>query len=186
MKIGVVNFQGGVSEHLSILKKLVNDVVLVRYLEELKELDGLVIPGGESTTISLFLKKRLLDGILEKAADGMGILGTCAGCIILAKEVIGRGEGTLKLMNMRVERNAFGRQKESFEAFLDISGLENKFHGVFIRAPVIKEVWGDCKALAKLDNKIVMAREKNFFAVSFHPELTDDIRIHKMFVESIK
>jgi 5'-phosphate synthase pdxT subunit len=196
MKIGVVAFQGAVSEHVSILNKtfskmnLQGSIIEVKRKDDLKDLSGLIIPGGESTTISKLIKKSdMPDSIREKAESGMPVMGTCAGCILLAKEgdeeVTNTKTELLNLMDMKITRNAFGRQKESFETKIEIEGLKEPYNAVFIRAPAILKVWGGCKVISKYQNKIIMARQDNLLAASFHPELTDDIRVHELFLKMI-
>jgi len=167
---------------------LEGQAVAVRRPEELSGLDCLVIPGGESTTISKLLNRfGLHDGIMEMARSGVPIMGTCAGCVLLAKEgdgeVLKTGTQQLGLMDMAVIRNAFGRQRESFEADVRVEGLHDPFPAVFIRAPVIDRVWGDCRPLSRYEGRIVMAAQKNMLAVSFHPELSGDTRIHEMLIQ---
>ena len=149
----------------------------------------MIIPGGESTTISKILAKSdTYNAIIQRANNGnFPIMGTCAGCVLLAKSIVGnKGEITsLNLMDIEVERNKFGRQRESFEKNILIKGLSDPFHAVFIRAPIIKKAWGDCEILAKVDEKIVAVRQDKFFAYSFHPELTDDFRLHETFLNFI-
>lgn len=198
LQIGVLSIQGAVSEHVeavhhagTVLGMKNIKVVQVRSLKELDLIEGLIIPGGESTTISkLILKFELYDRIIARATEeGLPILGTCAGTIVLAKEGDTEVEKTetklLRLMDMRVIRNAFGRQRESFESEITIHGFKEPYHAVFIRAPVIERVWGKCKSLAKLENKTVLARQENLLAAAFHPELTEDLRIHKYFLEMV-
>lgn len=196
MKVGVVSVQGAVSEHLEIVSRTIAEigekgkVIQVRRSEEVEGVDALILPGGESTTISkLLVKFRLFDKIKERVEQGMPLMGTCAGMILLAKEgdeeVERTGTRLLELMHMKIERNAFGRQRESFEADVDIKGFAKPFRAVFIRAPVITRVWGDCRIMARLEDKIVMAMEGKALAISFHPELTNDTRIHRMFLEMI-
>ena len=187
MKIGVIAYQGAIEEHRDALEKAMKkmgkkgEVFLIK--EKLEDIDALVIPGGESTTILHLMKKKgIFDGI-KKIAEDIPIMGTCAGCILLAKEA--NELETLKIMNMEVERNAFGRQKESFQCSLTIEKFDKLFPAVFIRAPLIKKVWGNCKALARIGEGIVMAQEENKIALAFHPELTDDLRIHQYFLEMI-
>ena len=139
-------------------------------------IDALIIPGGESTAIFKVMKKTGLFNEIKKT--DIPIMGTCAGCVLMDRKHLG-------LMNMDVERNAFGRQKESFEADIKIKAFKKDYHGVFIRAPVITKVYGECKILSKFENKIVMAQEDNKITLSFHPELTDDTRIHKYFLSMI-
>jgi 5'-phosphate synthase pdxT subunit len=196
MKIGVVAFQGAVSEHITILSKtfsklkIQGSIIEVRKKEDLKDLSGLIIPGGESTTISKLIKKSdMKSEIQKKAEEGMPIFGTCAGCILLAKEgdeeVKKSKTELLNLMDMKITRNAFGRQKESFETQIQIAGLEEPYKAVFIRAPAILDAWGETKILSKYQDKIIMARQNNLLAASFHPELTNDIRVHELFLKMI-
>jgi 5'-phosphate synthase pdxT subunit len=165
--------------------------VPIRKREELDAVDGLIIPGGESTTISkLLVKFDLYDRVITRTTDDdLPIMGTCAGCIVLASlgdsEVEKTGTKLLKLMDMRVTRNAFGRQRESFESEVRIEGFAEPYHAVFIRAPLIEKVWGNCRVLAELEGKIIMAKQGNLIAATFHPELTTDLRIHKYFLEMI-
>jgi len=162
-------------------------VVIVRHKEHIDEIDALIIPGGESSTISkILVKSGMYDVIVQRVKDNtLPIMGTCAGCVLLAKKIVGKTGETKPLcaMDIEVERNAFGRQKESFEKSVEIKGFLKPYHAVFIRAPVIKKVWGTCEVLAKIDKKIVAARQDKFLAVSFHPELTDDLRLHQYFLE---
>jgi len=194
-KIGVIGIQGAIAEHINSFEKAINElnfnaeVFSVRNKDQIKSLDALVIPGGESTTISRFIQKLgLEEEILRRIKKkDLPIMGTCAGCVILANSIKDETHDVklLKAMDMTVKRNAFGRQKESFEQKIDIKGLNTPYNAVFIRAPTIEDILKDCKALAKIDNKIVMARQDNLLALSFHPELTDDLRIHKYFLDII-
>lgn len=193
--IGVIAIQGAVSEHIKTMKQalfeenLKGRVIAVKSKEQIDNLNGLVIPGGESTTISrIIFKKELNKKIIEKVENNeLSVMGTCAGCVILSKEIkdCTKDVKLLKLMNTKVQRNYFGRQKESFEQIISITGFEKPYNAVFIRAPVIDNVCNNCKVLSKIDKKIVMAREKNILALSFHPELTSDLRIHKYFLDMI-
>lgn len=196
MKVGVLAVQGAVQEHLDILKKAMSSLEIsgspigVRRLEDFQKVSALIIPGGESTTISKLLQKNsLFDPVRERAEEGMPIMGTCAGCILMAMEgdqaVAKTDTQLLSLMDMAVIRNAFGRQRESFEADLDIKGFNDTFRGVFIRAPAISRLWGGCSALSTFEDNIVMARQGARFALAFHPELSGDTRIHEMFLELI-
>ncbi len=198
LQIGVISIQGAVSEHLEAVQLAASKLgfdkvraVSVRRLSDLETSTGLIIPGGESTTISkLLVRFKLFGRIIERVnEENLPILGTCAGCIVLAKlgdsEIAQTDTKLLKLMNMRVTRNAFGRQGESFESEINIHGFDKPYHAVFIRAPLIEKVWGNCKSLAMLKDKIVLARQGNLLAAAFHPELTDDLRIHNYFLEMI-
>ncbi len=163
--------------------------VRVRRPADLEVVDALIIPGGESTTISrLLVKSDLFDRVVERAVDGMPLMGTCAGCILLAKEgdeeVASTETQLLGLMNMSVERNAFGGQRESFEATLEVRGV-GSVKGVFIRAPVIRKLWGSCRPLAQLEDLIVMARQGHLLALTFHPELSETTRLHEYFLSLV-
>ncbi len=187
MKIGVLAAQGAFVEHIATLQRLDVDTVPVRLPLQLASLDGLIIPGGESTSISrLMLGYDLIDEIRNLAENGLPIMGTCAGMILLAKEISDSdGVEPMRIMDITVRRNAFGRQNESFEAELSIPVLgEEPFPGVFIRAPLIERVDNGVETLAKLaDGTIVAARQKKLLALSFHPELTNDLRFHRYFLD---
>lgn len=156
---------------------------------DIESLDALIIPGGESTTISrMLLKTGLYDKITQRInEDNLYIMGTCAGCVLLAKEIMGNENNNklLHAMDMKVERNAFGRQKESFERSIEIKGFSEPYNAVFIRAPIIKKVWDKCEIISKIDKKIIAARQDKFLALSFHPELTNDFRVHEYFFEMV-
>ena len=187
MKIGVLNIQGSVEEHLAALQKLKAKTVLVKNPEDLKGLSGLIIPGGESTTITLLLKKYGLDKAIIKAyKKGMALYGTCAGAIILGTEVEDKSVKTLKLIDVTVDRNAYGSQLESFETDLYIPEIgKKKLHAIFIRAPKIVRTGKKVKLLAKQGNDPILVKEGRIMLSTFHPELTDDLRIHKYFIEKI-
>lgn len=193
VKVGVLALQGDFREHRLMLRDCGVQAERIRRPRELAELAGLVIPGGESTTIG-----RLMDGwglthaIRERAQQGMGIFGTCAGLILMAGEVEGgtslegRPQPVLSLMDMTVRRNAFGRQRESFEADLAVPQLgDNPLRAVFIRAPQIERVGSNVEVLAELDGHTVLARQGRLLAAAFHPELTDDLRLHRYFLEEV-
>lgn len=184
MKIGVLALQGAFQEHCEILRRLGAEVVEVRLPEELKDLDGLIIPGGESTSIGKLADWYGLLEPLKAAAKSLPIWGTCAGLVFMAKDV-GMKQPILEVMDVVVARNAFGRQVDSFEEDIEISGLEGgPFHGVFIRAPVITEVGADIQVLSRLkDGRIVAARRDSLLVTSFHPELTPDDRVHRYFLK---
>lgn len=188
MRIGVLALQGAFIEHERVLTKLGCDTVQIRKKEQLENIDGLIIPGGESTTIGkLMTEFQLLDTIKHRANEGMPVFGTCAGLILLAKEIVASEQPRLGLMNIVAHRNAFGRQVDSFETDLDIKGIESgPFKAVFIRAPYIKEAGEGVNVLATVNDKIVFAKENNLLAAAFHPELTDDTRIHEYFLKMIK
>jgi len=190
VKIGVLSIQGDVKEHAAALEKasavkgIDVAVTLVRRVEHLRDLDRLIIPGGESTTISKFLwSQGLSDAIKKHAKDGMPIFGTCAGSVLLSSNILGKNPPRpLGLMDMTVDRNIYGSQKQSFEAELDLPFSAKPYNAVFIRAPGIVEVNADCNALVDLDGTIVMAKQGALLAVTFHPELTADTRIHEYFL----
>ncbi len=187
MKIGVLALQGAVREHVQILTKLGVEAVTVKHKEQLAELDGIVFPGGESTTIGKLLRQYdLVDGILDLHAQGKPIFGTCAGLILIAKQIVERDEPHLPLLNVTVQRNAFGRQVDSFEADLVIKGVAEDFRAVFIRAPLIESVGSDVEVLSTVHDRVVAVREQNLLGISFHPELTDDARLHAYFIDMVK
>ena len=188
MRIGVLASQGAFAEHIAVLNKLEVETLPVRLPQELAGLDGLIIPGGESSSISkLMLSYDLMEKIRNLAKNGLPILGTCAGMILLAKQISGSNVEPLGVMDIKVRRNAFGRQVDSFEAELSIPVLgEKPFPGVFIRAPVIKQANSEVEILAKLaDGTSVAARQRKLIAAAFHPELTDDLRFHQYFLDIV-
>lgn len=196
IKVGILSLQGAVPEHVMAIRNALKmreqegEVVQVRDDKDLREVDCLIIPGGESTTIGKLLKRfDMYEPIREMAGSGVPIMGTCAGCILMAKEgdkdVKRTRTELLGLMDMRVSRNSFGRQKESFESPLSIKGLEEDFPAVFIRGPIIEETWGGCDTLAEIDGTKVMVRQDNLLALSFHPELSRDARVHRMFLDMV-
>jgi 5'-phosphate synthase pdxT subunit len=187
MKIGVLALQGAVAEHIRSLEAAGAEAVAVKRIEELEELDGIVIPGGESTTIGKLIRKYgFLEALQEFSKQGKPLFGTCAGLIVLANKIDGQDEAHLQLMDMVVARNAFGRQRESFETDLPIKGIEEAIRAVFIRAPLIKEVGSNVEVLSVYNDEIVAARQGHLLACSFHPELTDDYRLHAYFVDMVK
>jgi 5'-phosphate synthase pdxT subunit len=194
MKIGVIGLQGAVSEHIDATKRAMQklgikgEVIWAGRPEQVEDLDGIVIPGGESTTIGkLMLTTGIIEKVRKKAAKGTPILGTCAGLITLAKhgdaQVVRTKQPLLGLMDIRVVRNAFGRQRESFETDLEIPILgKDPLRAVFIRAPAVEEIMGNVQVLAKFQDKIVAVKQDNIVAVAFHPELTSDTRLHEYFL----
>lgn len=188
MKIGVLALQGAFAEHIAVLRDLKVDSMPVRLPHQLVELDGLIIPGGESTAITrLMLSYEMMNEIADRASSGFPMLGTCAGMILLAREVSDTSEQPPGLMAIRVRRNAFGRQRESFESELSIPVLgEKPFPGVFIRAPLIEQANSDVEIIARLaDGTMVAARQGKLLACAFHPELTNDMRFHRYFLSII-
>ena len=188
MKIGVLASQGAFAEHIAALNRLDVEAVPVRLPGELKGLDGLIIPGGESTSISKLLADyRLAGEIVSLAESGLPVFGTCAGMILMARGVAGPGNGHLNLMDITVRRNAFGRQRESFETELKIPVLgDEPFPCVFIRAPLIERCESGVAVLASLpDGTAVAARQGKLLVAAFHPELTDDLRFHRYFLDIV-
>jgi pyridoxal 5'-phosphate synthase pdxT subunit len=187
-KIGVLAMQGAFVEHIAALRRLEVEAVPVRLSTEFKGLNALVIPGGESTTIGKLMRDySLVDELRKLIAKGFPVMGTCAGMILLAKQVQGLKQHTLEAMDIEVKRNAFGRQVDSFEADLDIPVLgQPPFPAVFIRAPWIEKVGDGVEILAGLpDGTAVAVRQGNLIATAFHPELTDDLRFHDYFLSIV-
>ncbi len=194
MKVAVISFQGDVFEHIRMTRDAMKElgiegsVVAARRRKDLEGADAAILPGGESTTISKRLRASGMDEKLRKmAGEGKGIMGTCAGCILLAKKGDDEVEKTdtelLGLMDMEIDRNAFGRQRESFETELDVEGI-GSVNAVFIRAPAILRTWGDCRIISEFKGMGVAAVQGKLMALSFHPELTDDNRIHREFLRN--
>ncbi|MEA2071207.1 MAG: pyridoxal 5'-phosphate synthase glutaminase subunit PdxT [Asgard group archaeon] len=202
LRIGVLDIQGDVLEHVIMMdevlvkRNIASETVVVKHPEQIDMLDGLIIPGGESTVMSRFISEKrfgakLASKIREKAKNGMAIFGTCAGAILLSKAskdhiVEGFEQSLLELMDIKIIRNRYGRQQESFEQSIKITEWnEDPFPGVFIRAPVIIKAKKNVKVLARNDSQIFAAQQNNCLAVTFHPELTDDTRFHEYFLELI-
>ncbi len=188
MKIGVLAAQGAFIEHINVLRRLNIDASPVRLPRELDGLDGIILPGGESTTITLLMGEYgLADAIKRRVAEGLAVFGTCAGLILIARELPGSKVVPLGLMDIAVERNAYGRQRESFEVDLAIPALgEKPFPAVFIRAPVILRTGVGVKVLAQLNGGMAVAvRQGKLLGCSFHPELTSDTRFHQYFLDII-
>ncbi len=185
MRIGVLALQGDFREHITMLRDVGAEAVEVRLPADLDDLDGLIIPGGESTTIGKLASLYGLMDPLRTFAAAKPVWGTCAGMIFLARD-IGRDQPLLGVMDITVERNAFGRQVDSFEADLDVDGLDEPFRAVFIRAPRLVAAANGVQILARLaDGTAVAAREGHWLATSFHPELTGDTRLHKLFLRMV-
>jgi 5'-phosphate synthase pdxT subunit len=183
MRIGVLALQGAFREHLDTLRAIGVDGVRVREAADLGGISGLILPGGESTTMRQLVDRwELREPILDLAASGAPVFGTCAGMILLAREIAGGGEPVFPLLDVTVERNAFGRQLDSFESDLAVPILgDDPVHGVFIRAPIVERVGPDVTVLARLDDgRIVAVRERNILATAFHPELAGETRFHRL------
>ncbi len=188
MKVGVLALQGAFVAHGRVLRTLGAEPHEVRSPDDLERVDALVMPGGESTTMSILLvTSQLLEPIGDRLAGGMPTFGTCAGMILLARGLIdGRDDQrSFGVLDIDVRRNAFGRQVDSFEADLDVDGFDTPFHGVFIRAPVVERCGDGVEVLAAIEGKPVLVREGNVIAAAFHPELSDDDRIHRLFLEGV-
>jgi 5'-phosphate synthase pdxT subunit len=188
MRVGVLALQGTFVEHIGILWQLGVEAPPIRLPDELDILDGLIIPGGESTTMLRLMESfGLLQSIREMARDGLPIWGTCAGMILLAKNVSNYEMETLGLMDVKIRRNAFGSQVDSFEADLDVPVVgEEPFHAIFIRAPVIEEAKPNATILSRLPNGTIVAiRQNRLLACAFHPEFTDDLRFHRYFLDMV-
>ncbi|TCP22141.1 pyridoxal phosphate synthase yaaE subunit [Scopulibacillus darangshiensis] len=185
-KIGVLGLQGAVREHVKALEASDTEVSVVKRVHELAGLDGLVIPGGESTTMRKLMDKYDLFDAIKEFAEDKPVFGTCAGLILMAKQIENQAGPHLALMDINVKRNAFGRQVASFEAELKVKHVADNFVGVFIRAPYISEVGPDVEVLSEYDGNIVACRQGNYLTAAFHPELTDDNRLHQYFVGMVK
>lgn len=186
MRVGILALQGAVAEHIRSIEKAGAEGIAIKHPEQLEEIDGLIIPGGESTTIGKLMRKYdFIEAIRSFSKQGKPVFGTCAGLIVMAREIEGGEEAHLELMDIKVSRNAFGRQRESFETDLDVKGLEVPVRAVFIRAPLITEVGEGVEVLSTYNDEIVTAREGHLLVSSFHPELTEDYALHSYFLEMI-
>lgn len=185
MLIGVLAFQGDVIEHIKSIQALGHEAIEVKSPSNLDKLDGIIFPGGESTTIGKLLRiTGLIEPLKSKIKSGLPVWGTCAGMILLAKEIENEETPYLGLMNIKVKRNAFGRQINSFETFEKVKGIKEPIRLVFIRAPYISEYDENVDILCKVNNVIVAAKEKNMLVSSFHPELTDDLSFLDYFINN--
>ncbi len=185
-KIGVLALQGDFREHVEILRKLGVEPVEVRKVEDLEGLAGIIVPGGESTTIGkMMVSSGLVDGIRSFFYKGGPVWGTCAGMVLAASATTGPRQPLLGLMNALVERNGFGRQVHSFETDLEVEGFEEPFTGVFIRAPYFEDVGPGVEVLSRVGERVVAARGENILVTAFHPELTDDARFHEYFLREV-
>ncbi len=196
--IGVLGLQGDIEENTkatvdTIIEMKINGKVFpVRYPEDIVKVDGLIIPGGESTVIGslIAVNKGLLDAITRMLQEGLPVMGTCAGMIVLAKKAYDKVMGNknqllLGALDIEVERNSFGRQYESFESELDITGIGSNYKGVFLRAPAVISIGPQVQILSKFDGKIIAVKQNNIIGTSFHPELSDDYRLHRFFIDLI-
>jgi len=186
-RAGVLGLQGDFREHLDTFQRLGTEAIDVRRPEQLDDIDALVIPGGESTTIGkLAAHYGFIPKLKERVAQGMSIWGTCAGAIFIARDVPGHPHPLAELMDITVRRNAFGRQLDSFEADLDVPALgSDPFHAVFIRAPRVERVGASVDVMARIGDDPVLCRSGQVWVAAFHPELTDDLRIHQRFIEEL-
>lgn len=188
MKIGVLGLQGDVREHVRALEGAGAATTVVKRPDELADVDALVIPGGESTTIGKLLDRfELLEPLRERVDEGMPTFGTCAGLILMARDVVGDQDAPHRIgaLDVGVRRNGYGRQVDSFEADLKVEGIDGPVRAVFIRAPVIERVGADVDVLATCDGKPVIVRQDNLLASTFHPEIAGDDRVHGLFVEHV-
>ncbi|UBH08530.1 pyridoxal 5'-phosphate synthase glutaminase subunit PdxT [Macrococcus armenti] len=183
MKIGVLALQGAVREHIRHIELAGHTGIAIKRVEALSEIDGLVLPGGESTTMRRLMDLYGFTDALRKSE--LPMYGTCAGLILLAKDIVGYDEGHLQKMDILVERNSFGRQVDSFEANLDVKGIEAQVNAVFIRAPHIVSVSSGVEVLSTVEDKIVAVRQGKYLGISFHPELTDDYKIMQYFIDEM-
>ena len=188
MKIGVLSLQGDFHKHGGHLGRLGIEAVYVRTRDDILSIDGLIIPGGESTTMGKLLVDFGLDiPLMQRLNLGLPVFGTCAGMILMAKEIVGRKQFSLKIMDISVERNAYGRQIDSFEAeFEHTLPLQGLLHGVFIRAPRIARVAPEVEILARFENYPVLVRQGQYLAASFHPELTENLELHRYFLSMVE
>ncbi|AKP80264.1 MULTISPECIES: pyridoxal 5'-phosphate synthase glutaminase subunit PdxT [Priestia] len=187
VKVGVLGLQGAFREHAQALEAAGAEAIIIKKVEQLDEIDGLILPGGESTAMRRLIDKYdFMEPLRQFAQAGKPVFGTCAGLILLAGQVVDREEPHLGVMDITVARNSFGRQRDSFEAALNIKDIGEDFIGVFIRAPHIVEVGENVEVLAMHNDRIVAARQGQFLGCSFHPELTDDARMAQYFVAMVE
>ncbi|MBE2978699.1 pyridoxal 5'-phosphate synthase glutaminase subunit PdxT [Priestia megaterium] len=187
VKVGVLGLQGAFREHAQALEAAGAEAIIIKKVEQLDEVDGLILPGGESTAMRRLIDKYdFMEPLRQFAQAGKPVFGTCAGLILLAGQVADREEPHLGVMDITVARNSFGRQRDSFEAALNIKDIGEGFIGVFIRAPHIVEVGENVEVLAMHNDRIVAARQGQFLGCSFHPELTDDARMAQYFVAMVE
>ncbi|MFA0773566.1 MAG: hypothetical protein PVTTEEND_002152 [Candidatus Fervidibacter sp.] len=184
MRIGVLAIQGDFAEHMAMLQRLGVEAVKVRLPQDLEEIDGIILPGGESTTLGIVgTRYGVLEALRERLKAGLPAFGTCAGAIVLARTILESDQPRIGILDIVVNRNAYGRQKDSFEALIRVPKLgDPPLRGVFIRAPIIEAVGKGVEVLAELDGKPVLVQQGRILASTFHPELTDDTRIHEYFL----
>ncbi len=187
-KIGILAMQGAFAKHCDAVKNTGNKALLIREPDDLYDLDGIIIPGGESTTISkLIFRSNLGDILKSEICNGLPAFGTCAGMILLAKVLYGSDQPGLSCMDITVQRNAYGRQQESFETDIEIPCIgEIPFRALFIRAPLLKKAGSNVEVLAAFEDVPVLVRQNHMLAASFHPELTGDLRVHEYFIKMIR
>lgn len=188
-RVGVLALQGAFARHIAALRRLDVDTAEVRLPRDLDDVDALVMPGGESGTMSMLLERSgLFDPLAERLADGMPVFGTCAGMILLGREILdGRpDQRSFGAIDLTVRRNGYGRQRDSFDADVGIEGLDRPFAASFIRAPVVERVGDGVDVLARVDDRPVLCTNGPVLVAAFHPELSDDLRIHRRFLEEVK
>lgn len=187
MKVGILALQGAFIEHKNILKSLDVETVLVKSSKDLQDINGIILPGGESTAIGkLLVDFKILKPLKNMILNGFPVFGTCAGMILLAKNLTNDTRSHLAVMNISVKRNAYGKQLDSFSVMENFKGIDTPVNMIFIRAPYIENVGKDVEVLATVNENIVAARENNMLAISFHPELTTDFKVHKYFLKMIQ
>lgn len=187
LTIGVLGLQGAVDEHLKQIVALGEQAVVVKDPEQLNEIDGLIIPGGESTAMRKLMDRYgFMEPILAFFEQKKPIFGTCAGMVLAAKELVGMEQPHLGLIDMSVKRNGFGRQRESFEARITVKGMNEPFTGIFIRAPFAVQIGENVEVLASYEENVIAARQEHVLVCAFHPELTGDIRFIQLFIEMVK
>lgn len=187
MKIGILALQGAFLEHKKILDKLGVTSIYIKEKSQLEEIDGIILPGGESTAMGKLMREfDLLEPLKEKIINGMPVFGTCSGLILLAKKLANDDTVHLGVMDIVVKRNGYGRQLGSFQCLGSIKGIEKKIEMVFIRAPYVEVVGEGVEVIGEVEGKIIAVKEKNMLGISFHPELTEDTTLHKYFLNLIK
>jgi 5'-phosphate synthase pdxT subunit len=186
MKIGVLALQGAVAEHIHMLELAGAEGIVIKTVEQLAEIDGIILPGGESTTIGRLMRTYgFIEPLQQFSEQKKPIFGTCAGLILIAKEISGQDQIHLQLMDITVARNAYGRQRDSFETDLVVEGIADDVRAVFIRAPLIEKVGEGVQVLARHQGRIVAAQQGHLLASSYHPELTEDYRMHAYFIKMV-